>query len=216
MSQPLAITIAAIAAYLLGSLPSAYIMGRLRKGIDIRTVGSRNMGAMNSIYNLGFIYGAIVLLCDIGKGLAAVALAHWLGRAVETTPDWWIYIKMAAGVIAVLGHNYPVWLKFKGGKGGATVIGVVLYFIPWGWLIGLGIFIMFLAITRVPTISYGLAMVSFPFISWLIYDNWRYVVFSALLILLPFINYIPRLFEMRRKGGSWKRVFTRKSVKDRF
>ncbi|MCL2281621.1 MAG: glycerol-3-phosphate acyltransferase [Dehalococcoidia bacterium] len=216
MSQPLAIVIAIIAAYLLGSLPSAYVMGQLRKGLDIRTVGSHNMGAMNSIYNLGFIYGVIVLICDIGKGLAAVALAHLLSKTLSATPDWWIYIEMAAGAIAVLGHNYPVWLKFKGGKGGATAIGAVLYFIPWGWPIGICVFAVLLAITRVPTISYGIAMVSFPFISWLIYNNGRYVIFSILVVLMPFIKYIPRLFEMRRKGGSWKRVFTRKSIKDRF
>ena len=214
MSQPLAIIIAFVVAYLLGSFPSAYIMGRLRKGIDIRTVGSRNMGAMNSIYNIGFIYGVIVLLFDIGKGAGAVALAHWLGRNFAVS--WWIYIEMAAGVVSVLGHNFPVWLKFKGGKGGATVIGVILYFIPWGYPIGFAIFLLLLALTRVPTISYGLAMLSFPFIAWLIYHNGRYVIFSALLMLVPFISYIPRLAEMRQKGGSWKRVFARKSIKDRF
>ncbi len=214
MSQPLAIIIALTAAYFLGSIPSAYLMGKMRKGIDIRTVGSHNMGAMNSIYNLGFIYGVIVLFCDLGKGFAAVALAHWLGKGFDVS--WWIYIVMAAGLISVLGHNFPVWLKFKGGKGGATVIGVILYFIPWGWLIGFSIFLILLALTRVPTISYGLAMISFPFISWLIYDNIPWTIFSALLMLIPFISYIPRLIEMRKKGGSWKRVFARKSVKDRF
>jgi len=216
MSQPLAITIAILSAYLLGSLPSAYIMGRLRHGMDIRTVGSRNMGAMNSIYNLGFFYGVIVLICDIGKGMAAVALAHLLGRALDIRPDWWLYIEMAAGIIAILGHNHPVWLRFKGGKGGATAIGVVLYFIPWGWPIAIGIFIILLAITRVPTISYGMAMVSFPFVSWLLYHNGYYVIFATIVVLMPFINYIPRLFEMRRKGGSWKHVFHRNSIKDRF
>jgi glycerol-3-phosphate acyltransferase PlsY len=214
MSQPLAIIIALVAAYFLGSFPSAYLMGRMRKGVDIRTVGSHNMGAMNSIYNIGFIYGVIVLFCDLGKGFAAVALAHWLGKGFEVS--WWFYIEMAAGLVSVLGHNFPVWLKFKGGKGGATVIGAILYFIPWGWPIGFGIFLVLLALTRVPTISYGLAMLSFPFISWLIYHNGYYVIYTSLMTLIPFINYIPRLKEMRQKGGSWKRVFARKSVKDRF
>jgi acyl phosphate:glycerol-3-phosphate acyltransferase len=213
MSQPLAIVITLLAAYLFGSFPSAYIMGRLRKGIDIRTVGSHNMGAMNSVYNIGFIWGAIVLAFDLGKGLGAVAVAHWLGGKAGL--NWLLYFEMLAGVISVLGHRFPLWLKFKGGKGGATVIGVILYFIPWGWPIGFGIFLVLLAITRVPTISYGLAMLSFPLISWLIYHNGRYVVFSALLMLIPFVGYIPRLVEMRQKGGSWKRVFSRKSVKDR-
>jgi len=213
MNQPLAIVITLAAAYLFGSFPSAYIMGRLRKGIDIRTVGSHNMGAMNSVYNIGFIWGAIVLVFDLGKGLGAVALAHKLGGTADLS--WLLYFEMLAGVVSVLGHRFPVWLGFKGGKGGATVIGAILYFIPWGWPISFSIFLFLLAITRVPTISYGLAMLSFPLISWLIYHNGRYVGFSALLMLIPFVGYIPRLVEMRQKGGSWKRVFSRKSVKDR-
>ena len=216
MNLTIAITIALITAYLLGSMPSAYIMGKLRKGIDIRKVGSRNMGAMNSIYNLGFFAGVIVLICDIGKGLLAVALAHQVGKLIEITPEWWFYIEMASGILAVVGHNFPVWLKFKGGKGGATAIGAVLYFIPWGWPIGLALFASLLLLTKVPTISYGLAMMSFPFISWLIYANGFYVIYSIILVAFPLLNYLPRLFEMRRKGGNWKRVFTRKSVKDRF
>jgi acyl phosphate:glycerol-3-phosphate acyltransferase len=213
MSQPVAIILAVVAAYLLGSFPSAYLIARLRKGIDIRTVGSHNMGAMNSFYNVGFIYGVIVLALDLGKGMAAVALGKWLGQQADIS--WWLYLSMACGIVAVLGHNFPVWLKFKGGKGGATAIGAVLFFIPWGWPIGFGLFLILLAITRVPTISYGLAMISFPFISWLIYHNGRYVIYSCVLVLIPFVNYLPRLFEMRKKGGSWKRVFARKSVKDR-
>ena len=65
-----------------------------------------------------------------------MALAHWLGK--EAGISWYLYLSMAAGVISVLGHNYPLWLNFKGGKGGATVIGVILYFIPWAWPISFG------------------------------------------------------------------------------
>ncbi|MCL2679262.1 MAG: glycerol-3-phosphate acyltransferase [Dehalococcoidia bacterium] len=214
MSQPLAIILAITAAYLLGSIPSAYLVGRLRKGVDIRTVGSRNMGAMNSFYNIGFFYGVIVLVMDIGKGYAAVAVGQWLGQ--QANLSWWMYLAMACGFIAVLGHNLPVWLKFKGGKGGATAIGAALFFIPWGWVVGLTIFAILLIITRVPTISYGLAMTSFPLVSWLIYHNGRFVIYTALIVLVPLFSYIPRLLEMRRKGGSWRHVFRRKSIKDRF
>ncbi len=207
MNQPLAIVIALIAGYLLGSIPTAYLMGRLKEGIDIRTVGSHNMGAMNSFYRLGFIYGVVVLLVDMGKGAAAVWIARLLG-----VPN---LVEMLAGAMAVIGHNWPVWLKFHGGKGGATVIGVIGFLMPWIWPIGIPIFALLLLITKVPTISYGIAMLCFPFVAWLIYHRPDYVIFSIIMILVPFIKYIPRLFEMRSKAGNWKGVFARRSIKER-
>lgn len=208
MHQSLAIAIAIIAGYFLGSIPTAYIMGRLKAGIDIRAVGSHNMGAMNSFYRLGFLYGVIVLLVDMGKGAAAVWIARLLG-----TPD---IVEMLAGAMAVVGHNWPVWLKFKGGKGGATVIGVIGFLMPWIFPIGLVIFAIILLVTKAPTISYGLAMLCFPFIAWLIYHRPDYVIYAIVMIMVPFIKYIPRLFEMRSAAGNWKGVFARKSIKERF
>ena len=208
MDQPLAIALSLIAGYLLGSFPTAYLLGRLKTGIDIRTVGSRNMGAMNSFYRLGFFYGVLVLLIDLGKGAAAVLVARLLGAPV--------IVEMLAGVMAVAGHNWPLWLKFRGGKGGATAIGVIGFFMPWTLPIVLALFGLILLITKAPTISYGLAMISFPFVAWLIYGRPDYAVYSIALIMIPFVKYIPRLFEMRRNAGSWKGVFARKSIKERF
>ena len=198
-----------IAAYLLGSIPSAYIAGRLTKKIDIRNVGSHNMGAMNSFYNLGKGVGIMVLATDILKGVAAVALAD----LVLDIPNLYIFI---CGFIVVLGHNYPVWLKFKGGKGGATAIGAIIYFIPWAIPIVLTIFLILTVITKFPTLSYGIAMVSFPFVAWLVYDRPDYILYTTLLILVPFLSYIPRIKEMKARGGSWKRVIKRKNLQDRF
>ncbi len=197
-----------IAAYLLGSIPSAYIAGRLTKKIDIRTVGSHNMGAMNSFYNLGKGVGIMVLAADVLKGVAAVALAD----LVLNIPNLYMFI---CGFIVVLGHNYPVWLKFKGGKGGATAIGAIIYFIPWGIPIGFAVFLLMLLITKFPTLSYGIGMASFPFVAWLVYDRPDYILYTALLILVPFLSYIPRIKEMKAKGGSWKRVVKRKNLQDR-
>ena len=207
VSSVLFIVIALICAYLLGSLPSAYLMARFRKGIDIRGVGSKSMGAMNVFYKVGFAEGMLVLPVDIGKGAAAVALARWLGVPMIA--------ELFAGVAAVIGHSFPVWFKFRGGRGGATTIGILIFLMPWGIPFYLAIFGLSLLITRFPTFSYSIAFVCFPFIAWLIYHSGALVVFSIGILLLPVIKYIPRIKEMRSSGGNWRHVFLRKSFKDR-
>ena len=201
------IILAIICAYLIGSFPSGYIAGRVRKGIDIREVGSRNMGAMNVFYKVGFVAGILVLAVDIGKGAAAVALARWLGVPMIA--------ELCAGAAAVMGHGFPVFLKFRGGRGGATCIGVLFFLMPWGIPAYLAIFGLALLLTRYPTLSYSVAFLCFPFIAWLVYHSWVWVVFSVGILLLPLIKYIPRIKEMRTTGGSWRHVFLRKSLKDR-
>jgi len=201
------IVIALLAAYLIGSFPTAYIIGRLRKGVDIRDVGSRNLGAMNVFYKVGFWWGMLVLAIDIGKGALGVAVAHFLGNG--------LIVEMLAGVAVVLGHGFPVFLKFRGGRGGASCIGILIYLMPWGVPIYGGLFLLLLIITRFPTLSYSAAFVSFPFIGWLIYDKWELAVYSIGLVLVPLLKYIPRIIEMRRTGGSWKHVVYRKNLKDR-
>lgn len=195
-------------AYLLGSIPSAYIIGRLRKGTDIRKIGSQNMGAMNTFYSVGFWWGALVLLVDMGKGVVAVVVAQQLNLHQ--------YFVFTAGALAVIGHNLPVFLRFRGGKGGATALGVLFILMPWSIPINVPLFGLLVLITRVPTISYGLLFFIFPLIAWLIYQDPALIIFSILLALIPLLRYIPRLKEMRSKGGSWRRVFKRKDISDRF
>ena len=208
LNDPTAIALTTIGAYFLGSIPTAYIAGRLRKGIDIRQVGSHNMGAMNTFYSIGFISGLLVLLVDICKGAAAIALARSLEVAVP--------VEFIAGTFAILGHNFPVWLRFSGGRGGAPLIGVFVFLMPWGLPIAFSIFLLLMLLTRFPTLSYSIALISFPFVAWLIYKNGNYVIYSSLMLLIPFIRYIPRIKEMRSKGGSWKHVALRRNLKDRF
>ncbi len=206
-SSVLFIVIALICAYLLGSLPSAYLMARFRKGIDIRGVGSKSMGAMNVFYKVGFTEGIVVLALDIGKGAAAIALARWLGVPM--------IIELFAGVAAVIGHSYPVWLKFRGGRGGATTIGILIFLMPWGIPIYLAIFGLVLLTTHFPTLSYSIAFLCFPFIAWLIYHSGVLVAFSVGILFLPLLKYIPRIKEMRAAGGSWRHVLLRRNLKDR-
>jgi glycerol-3-phosphate acyltransferase PlsY len=200
--------IALTIAYLIGSVPTAYITGRLVKGFDIRQVGTRNMGAMNVFYQVGFLAGLMVLAVDIGKGAAVVALARGMG-----TPE---IVQLLAGAFAVIGHGFTIFLKFRGGRGGATCIGVLAYLMPWGIPIYLAAFGVGLLFTRFPTFSYSMALVSFPFIAWLIYHDGTLVVYTILLLLLPAIKYIPRVKEMRDKAGSWRHVLLRRGLKDRF
>jgi len=211
------IVLSIIAAYLIGSLPTAYLVGRLRRGIDIREVGSRNMGAMNVFYTVGAAYGVLVLLVDIGKGVLAVFLARWLGSVfdVQIIVAGVAVVELAAGGMAVIGHGFPVFLKFRGGKGGATCIGVFGYLMPWTLPFGIGIFLLTLLISRYPTLSYSLALACAPFVAWLRYHSGVLVLFSALLLLILVIRYIPRLIEMRARAGSWGHVFRRKGLQDR-
>ncbi len=206
-NQILFIAIAIICAYLIGSFPTGYIVGRLRLGVDIREIGSRSMGAMNVFYKVGFAEGLLVLAVDIGKGAAAVALARWLGVPVVA--------QLFAGAAAVLGHGFTIFLKFRGGRGGATCIGILAYLLPWGIPFYAAIFGLSLLLTRYPTLSYSIAFLAFPFTAWLKYHSAALVAFSVGILLLPALKYIPRLKEMRGKGGSWRHVFLRKSLKDR-
>jgi acyl phosphate:glycerol-3-phosphate acyltransferase len=125
------------AAYLLGSIPFSFLVVRLMSGRDIREEGSRNVGATNVARTAGKAAGVIALLLDIAKGYAAVVLGRWVvgqhgwpfeaGAAAWESREFWVAL---AGLIAVLGHMFPIWLRFHGGKGVATAAGVFLALNP--------------------------------------------------------------------------------------
>ncbi|MDP2931046.1 MAG: glycerol-3-phosphate acyltransferase [Chloroflexota bacterium] len=208
MNSPVILTaVSLVAAYLIGSVPAAYIAGRLKKGVDIRQVGSRNMGAMNVFYKVGFWTGMSVLAFDVGKGAAGVALARWLG-----VPD---IAQLFVGAVVVIGHAFPVFLRFHGGRGGATCIGILVYLMPWGIPLYLGLFGLLLLLTHYPTLSYSAAFLGFPFIGALVYHRWELAIFSVGLPLIPGIKYLPRIKEMYNKGGGWRHVLLRQNLKDR-
>jgi len=166
------------------------------------------MGAMNVFYQVGFVTGLLVLAVDIGKGAAAVALARWLGVPMLA--------EFFAGAAVVTGHGFPVWLKFRGGRGGATCIGILAFVMPWGIPFYLAIFGAGLLLTRFPTLSYSIAFLCFPFVAWLKYHSPALIAFSIGILVLPLIKYIPRIIEMRTTGGSWRHVVQRKNLQDRF
>jgi glycerol-3-phosphate acyltransferase PlsY len=215
------IVIAIVIGYLFGSFPSAYLAGRLRKGIDIREIGSRNMGAMNVYYEVGAIEAALVSLVDLGKGIAAILLMRWLSGVTPIT-SFDILRDGITGAAAVIGHIFPVFLKFHGGKGGATAIGTLIFLMPWSVPFLAIVFFITVLITRNPTFSYSLLLIVFPFVAGFIYRD-RYgeplalVFYSIGLGVFLGLQYIPRVKEMHSKtGGDWRKVIKRRSLKDRF
>jgi glycerol-3-phosphate acyltransferase PlsY len=211
------IVIALIIGYLFGSFPSAYLAGRLRKGIDIREVGSKNMGAMNVFYEVGPMEAALVTLADLGKGVGAIILVRWLlGIPLISPFDFLTGLTTAA---AIIGHVFPVFLKFHGGKGGATAIGILIFLMPWSVPFLFIVFAIAVLITRNPTFSYGLLLIVFPFVAWRIYFDYHgepLIFFSMGLGIYMGLQYIPRIKEMHSKtGGDWRKVIRRRSFKER-
>ena len=143
-----------ILGYLLGSIPSGWLAGRWLKGIDLRELGSGSTGATNVLRQVGKGPALVVFLIDVGKGAAAVLIARALGLG-----DW---IQVLAGLTALAGHIWPMWLNFKGGKAVATGFGM---FLGLAWPVGLasfGVFLLTLSLFRIVSLSSVLAAVSLP------------------------------------------------------
>ena len=149
------ITFVCILAYFLGSIPFGVVLAKFKQ-VDLRQHGSGNIGATNVTRTLGKTAGILTLLGDCGKGYLAVWIA---GQLLET--QWGI---AAAGLMAFLGHIFSIFLKFKGGKGVATGLGVFLALMPWAGLVSIAIFVVCLAFTRYVSASSILAAISIPWL----------------------------------------------------
>jgi glycerol-3-phosphate acyltransferase PlsY len=175
------------------------------------------MGAMNVFYQIGAVEAALVTLVDLGKGVGAIILVRWLSGIHPGFEP----LTALTGAAAIIGHIFPVFLKLRGGKGAATAIGILIFFMPWAVPFLFAVFLMAVLITRNPTFSYSLLLIVFPFVAGFIYvDHYgqplALVFFSMGLGLFLGIQYIPRLKEMHGKtGGDWRRVIKRGSLRDR-
>ncbi|MCX7607301.1 MAG: glycerol-3-phosphate 1-O-acyltransferase PlsY [Bacteroidia bacterium] len=139
-------------AYVLGSLTPGVWIARAR-GVDIRKVGSGNIGSTNVYRTLGFFPGAIVQLLDISKAMIGVALAQWLHLP--------LFMQYLTATAAVMGHIYPIWGGFRGGKGINTLLGGMLLIEPWTALAAVGTFLGVLAVSRIVSVSSIVAVASF-------------------------------------------------------
>jgi acyl phosphate:glycerol-3-phosphate acyltransferase len=156
-------------AYLLGSIPTGFLVAKAR-GVDIRTVGSGNIGATNAFRVLGKGLGIFVLLMDALKGYVAVQVGAFV--IWQLLPDAPLeYLRITAALAAILGHNFTCWLHFKGGKGIATSAGVLIALVPLALAIVLSIFIILFVTTRYVSIGSIAAAFALPFATWFTQKN---------------------------------------------
>lgn len=174
-----------IFAYLIGSIPTALLVSKRFFGIDIRDYGSGNMGATNTFRVLGKRYGTMVMVFDILKGLAAVGLfsllPFYLTHELERTN-----LMLGLGIAAVAGHIFPIFANFRGGKGVATLLGMVLAIQPVIAISCIGIFLLVLFLTRYVSLSSILAAIALPIcVLWIWNENEvLYRVFAIIVAIL--------------------------------
>jgi acyl phosphate:glycerol-3-phosphate acyltransferase len=200
----LAYIVVAVAAYLLGSIPTGFLVARA-KGIDIRTVGSGNIGATNVFRIVGKPAGIFVLLMDALKGFAA---CWWLVNLVvqlfSITPGEIDCLRIIAGVAVVLGHNYTCWLKFKGGKGIATSAGVLAALVPLAMLICLAVWVILFVLTRYASVASIVAAFGLPFAAWFTTRDWTLTLVTGALGILAIYKHKANIVRLR--NGTEKRI----------
>jgi glycerol-3-phosphate acyltransferase PlsY len=187
-----------VLAYLIGSIPTSVWVSQYFFGIDIREYGSGNPGATNTYRVLGPKWGTIVMIVDMLKGMLAVSLAHLLPQFADHSTQF-LNFQIGLGLAAVVGHIFPIWADFRGGKGVATLFGLV-GISPWTALSCAGVFLLVLYLTRFVSLSSILASVAFPVFILVIFnvENAIYRVFAiavALMVILTHQKNIGRLIK---------------------
>jgi glycerol-3-phosphate acyltransferase PlsY len=201
-----------ISGYLLGSIPTAYIVARMRKGIDIRNVGSRNMGGANVMREIGTHEGIFVGLIDIAKGAGAILIAQTLNIS-----ELWVF---GAGFAALVGHNFPVFAGFRGGKGSATVIGIFLVLAPLSMLVTLVIVAIPFFTTRkfsaAILIGIALVVVGFvllPLFIWLLEGSLMLVSYVLAIGIFMLVRNLSGIKQVLAKGVIKDMIYDRQQKK---
>jgi glycerol-3-phosphate acyltransferase PlsY len=202
--------IAFLLAYLLGSIPTAVWIGKAFHGIDVREHGSGNAGATNTIRVLGWKTGLPVLLIDVAKGWAATMLPRFLHLAPAESPLM-TNLQILTGLTAILGHIFPVFAGFRGGKGVATVFGALLAIHPALTLVCIGVFLIVLILTGIVSVSSMTAGIAFPVLLFTVFGTQSvflkiFSVFVAVALLITHRKNIKRLLK-----GEEKKLFGKKT-----
>jgi len=203
-----------ILGYLIGSIPVGFILGKLVRGIDIREHGSGNIGMTNVMRILGVKAGVFVFFADIAKGAAAVALA-W--AILAYSPNMVVWGQVAGGAAAIVGHSWPIYIGFKGGRGIATGFGAVLVL---SWPVGLIAFIVFLLVVGLSRyVSLGsilgaltmlLAMIPFVVLDVWSFGHFAYIVFG--LVVVPIVIFRHRDNIRRLLSGTESKIGSSRTV----
>ena len=201
-----------LTAYLLGSIPSAVWFGKLFYGIDVREHGSGNAGATNTLRVLGNKPGFIVLSIDLLKGLLAANLVVFL-KDLEPDTNAYLLYQIAFGALAVIGHVFPVFAQFKGGKGIATLLGITIALNGMLALICAALFVVIVYITRYISVGSMLSAIASPFIAFGLYhaEINALVYFCAIVALLVVYTHRANIKRLTN-GNENKFSFTRKQV----
>jgi len=208
----LGIVLIAATAYLLGSIPVGYLLVRIFRHQDIRTVGSGNIGATNVLRSGSKGLGAATFVLDMLKGCCAVWLGGFLGSLLLPTTSLRSAQALAA-LCAVLGHMYPVWLRFRGGKGVATGFGVFLVAAPWAALAAISVFFIVLILSRYVSLASILGAASFPIFAWYLVVGARPAEFIAVQSAVALLIIVKHHQNIRRLlAGTESRFGTRKTA----
>ena len=192
----------ALAAYALGSIPTAYLLVKSAKGEDIRDSGSHNVGALNAYRSLGVAAGLAVLLIDMGKGVLAVVAPRVFGL-----DDWVLFITTP---LVVAGHNWPVFLNFRGGKGAAAIFGISLVIVPWLTVITAGPSILVMILLRNVVLGAAFGFILLNTMLWATGQGAEQVGLCLILTLLVtgtyMLNVRDHIFS-NIKARQWKELF---------
>lgn len=201
----------AVVAYLLGSIPTGYIAAKAR-GIDIRTIGSGNIGATNVFRVLGKCAGVFVLFVDALKGYLACRFIGGLGLRLFGNPGdsgAQEYFAIVAGFCAILGHNFTCWLGFRGGKGIATSSGVLLALFPQALFGAAAVWVFVAAVSRYVSLASITAAIGLPFFVWVVGSSLRLIIVALIMACLAIFRHkdnIQRLIQ-----GTENRIGTKKA-----
>jgi glycerol-3-phosphate acyltransferase PlsY len=220
MGTPLAWIVWPVLGFLVGSIPFGYLVARAR-GVDIRTVGSGNIGMTNVWRSLGWKPGATVLALDLLKGVLPTVASEWYWNAYVTPLSGWhggpahpvLPLAMATGLLAVLGHTFTPWLGFKGGKGIATGAGVFMALMKVWALVPVGAFLLALAVTRMVSVGSLLGAYS-GFITTLAVPGLRWLS-PLVFFLAAFVTWTHRENVARIRQGTERRIGEKKPASER-